>query len=125
MFTRNNRTNLTLLVLRWTARGLSVASTAVLLLFIIGEPFDVSRITGKEWVGLALFPLGIVAGFAVAWWKEAWGGAITTVSLVVFCLLFVGSFSRAWAFFAFAFPGLLFVLSGLLSNLWKSEGLQT
>lgn len=125
MSTGNNRTNLILSVLRWTARGLSVASTAVLLLFIFGEPFDVSRISAKEWVGLALFPLGIVAGFAVAWWREIWGGALTTVSVVVFCLLFVNSFSHAWAFFLFALPGFLFIVFGLLSNFLEAEGLET
>ncbi len=107
------------MALRWTARILSIASTVVLLLFLFGEPFDVSRITAKEWAGLALFPLGVVIGFAIAWWKEIPGGAITTVSLIIFCLLFVGKSGRAWPFFIFALPGLLFIMSGLLARIRK------
>jgi hypothetical protein len=53
-------------------RGDNRAST-----FCFGEPFNASRRTWKEWIGLALFPLGRVIGFAVACWKETLGGAIT------------------------------------------------
>lgn len=104
------------LALRWTARLLSVASTGVLLLFLFGEPFPVAQITGKEWIGLALFPFGLVIGFAVAWWRERLGGLITIASLIVFCLLFVGDLRKSWAFFVFALPGFLFLMSGFLAR---------
>lgn len=52
---------------RWSARLLSLASAAMLLLFLFGEPFEPSKIAGREWLALIFFPLGIVVGFAVAW----------------------------------------------------------
>lgn len=104
------------LVVRWSARILSIASTLVLLIFLFGEPFNVSRITPKEWAGLALFPFGVVVGFAIAWRKEILGGAITFVCVLTTCLLFVRTFSQAWPFLVFAFPGLLFIISGLLAR---------
>lgn len=102
--------------MRLSARVLSIASTLVLLLFLFGEPFNVSRITPKQWAGLALLPLGVVVGFAMAWKKEILGGAITLGCVVTFCLLFVGKVGHAWPFFVFAFPGLLFIISGLLAR---------
>jgi hypothetical protein len=44
-------------VIRWTARTLSLLSTAALLLFVFGEPFPVSRLTAAQWLGFALFPV--------------------------------------------------------------------
>ena len=114
-----NRTESAQIVVRWSARILSIASTLVLLLFLFGEPFNVSRITPKEWAGLALFPFGVVLGFAIAWRKEILGGAITFVCAVTACLLFVRTFDQAWPFFVFAFPGLLFIISGLLTRLGR------
>lgn len=114
-----NRAASAQIIVRWSARVLSIASTLVLLLFLFGEPFNVSRITAKEWAGLALFPLGVVVGFAIAWRKEILGGAITLGCVVIFCLLFVGKFGHAWPFFVFAFPGLLFIISGSLARLGR------
>ena len=107
------------LVVRWSARILSIASTLVLLLFLFGEPFNVSRITPKEWAGLALFPFGVVVGFLLAWRKEILGGAITFVCVVTTRLLFVRTFSHAWPFLVFAFPGSLFIISGLLARVGR------
>jgi len=117
MFT-NRKEDRPLHLFRWAARVLSVLSTAVLLLFITGEKFEVSRITAKEWVGFALFPVGIVIGFAIGWWKEGLGGAITILSLLAFYLVYGylrGNFNLGWAFVVFAFPGFLFLISWLLS----------
>ena len=104
------------MTLRWAARLLSVLSTVVLLLFLFGEPFPVARITWKEWIGLALFPFGIVIGFAVAWWRELLGGAITIACLLLVCFLFVNDFGRSWTFFVITLPGFLFLLDGFISR---------
>jgi len=113
------------LVLRWIARMLSIVSTAVLFLFVAGEPFEVSRITPRQWVGFAFFPVGLVIGFAIAWWKESLGGAITVVSLLLFYLFYLRGVGGIWAFFIFAIPGLLFLASGLLARSGKTVRAQT
>ncbi|HEY8227765.1 MAG TPA: hypothetical protein VIG25_21020 [Pyrinomonadaceae bacterium] len=107
----------------WTARTLSVVSTLMLLLFLFGEPFPVTKIRPVEWLGLALFPGGIVLGFGVAWWREGLGGMITIGSLLIFYLVFVllpsGSFSKGGWFFVFAIPGFLFLISWSLRRSQK------
>lgn len=113
------------LALHWTARFLSIVSTGVLLLFILGEPFEVSRITARQWMGFAFFPVGIVIGFAIAWWKETLGGAITIASLLLFYLLYLRGSSSIWAFLFFAIPGLLFLVSGLLAHPRTSAEVRT
>lgn len=106
--------------LHWSARFLSLVSTFVILLFFVGERFEISRVAAREWVGLLLFPLGVIVGFAVAWWREGLGGAITVACLLgfylVYGLLLNGRVNQGWAFIVFASPGLLFLLSWLRSR---------
>ena len=113
------------LSLRWTARFLSIVSTAVLFLFLAGEPFQVSTITARQWMGFAFFPVGLVIGFAIAWWKESLGGAITVASLLLFYLFYPSGAGNIWAFFVFAIPGLLFLVSGLLPRSGESAEVPT
>ena len=105
---------------RWSARLLSIASTAMLLLFLFGESFEPSKIAGREWLALIFFPLGIVVGFVVAWWKEGLGGAITIASLLIFYLIFVfllrDNLARGGWFLVFALPGFLFLASYAISR---------
>jgi hypothetical protein len=72
--------------LRWLARILSLASIGILLLFLIGEGFNPAAVRFKEGALLAFFPLGVVFGLAIAWWREGLGGAITAGSLLAFHL---------------------------------------
>ena len=107
-------------VLRWLARGLSVLSTSVLLLFVLGEPFPIGRITAVQWLGLSLFPLGVIVGFIVAWWKEGLGALITLGSLVAFYVVFGfllnGNLKQGGWFVVFASPAFLFFLSWALGR---------
>jgi len=113
MFVQNQSGRVAMVLFRWSARLLSIASTALLLLFVFGEKFEVSKVTGRQWLAFVFFPLGIVVGFAVAWWKEGLGGGITLVSLLIFYLVFVlllgGNIARGAWFLVFALPGFLFL----------------
>jgi hypothetical protein len=112
MFVQNQSGRVAMVLFRWSARLLSIASTALLLLFVFGEKFEVSKVTGRQWLAFVFFPLGIVVGFAVAWWKEGIGGGITLVSLLIFYLIFVqlgGNIARGAWFLVFALPGFLFL----------------
>ncbi|HEX7296365.1 MAG TPA: hypothetical protein VF251_11460, partial [Pyrinomonadaceae bacterium] len=109
MFDRNS---LVADIVRWTARVLSVFSTFVLMQFLFGEPFNFEKVTPTQWLGLALFPVGLIIGFAVAWWREALGGSITIGSLLAFYVVFTTlmhqSLSNGGWFFVFGIPGFLF-----------------
>jgi len=102
--------------LRWTARVWGVASTLLLIAFIFGGQESL-RFTAGQAVGFLLFPVGVVAGFAVAWRRELAGGLITLASLVLFYgYAFIGSGRFPGMYFLlFAAPGFLHTASALLA----------
>ena len=115
-----------LFALAWAARATSVVSTGLLLLFFVGEGFDPSGVTPRQWAGLLFFPLGVVAGMILAWWREGVGGVVTVGSLLAFYAWHVlaGDWvPRGSAFIAFALPGFLFLLHALLSRRTNEPGL--
>jgi hypothetical protein len=106
--------------LRWTARVWSVLSVAFILMFVVGEGIGGggSRLGLKTWVGLALFPIGVCAGLAVSWFREAWGGVLAIGCLIAFYAwewLLCGVWPRGPFFFLVAAPGLLFLTASFLS----------
>jgi hypothetical protein len=108
-------------VIRWVARVWAVASIGLILAFVVGEGFNPSQIKPREWVGLFFFPVGICAGMVLAWWKEGLGGIITVGSLLAFYLVHrvtAGTLPKGWAWWAFAAPGFVF----LLSWYWSRRG---
>ncbi len=109
------------LILRWTARILSVACLLLLLAFAVGEDgIKLSRVALHEWVGLAFFPFGVAVGMLVGWWNEKLGGLISIVSLAAFYLIYGGmvrgNMAMGWYFVLFTLPGFLFLLSGLMRS---------
>jgi hypothetical protein len=104
-------------VLRWTARVWGIASTLLLLAFAFGGREHV-RFTANEAIGFLFFPIGVIAGFAVAWWRELAGGLITMGSLALFYVwLFArdGRLPTGPYFLLFAAPGILHIASALLA----------
>lgn len=100
--------------LRWAARLGSIASIGFLIPFAFsgGNPP-----TWGEWLMIAFFPVGVVAGMLVGWKRERLGGAIAVASLLGFygvALAREGHLPRGPWFVVFAAPGLLFLLCGLL-----------
>ena len=101
-------------VVRWTARAWAVASILLIAAFFVGEGFHPSQIEPREWLGLVFFPVGICAGMILAWWREGLGGGITVSSLLIFYVIHfatAGTFPKGWAWWVFAAPGFLFLLS--------------
>lgn len=108
-----------ILSIRWLARLLSLLSIGLFLLIFIGEEFDPTVITFREWVGLFFFPFGITVGMILAWWREAVGGAITIGSLLAFYLvdfILSGDFPGGPFFLLFALPGFLFLICAKLEE---------
>jgi len=99
-------------VIRWTAKLTSLLSIGILLLFFIGEGFNPTKLSLKEWMFFLFFPLGVILGLLIGWKKEFIGSLIAILSLTAFCLLETinGGFPGL-AFFVFASPGLLFLIS--------------
>jgi hypothetical protein len=104
-------------VLRWTGRAWGIASALLLLGFAFGGREHV-RFTAGEAVGFLLFPLGVIAGFAVAWRRELVGGLVTVGSLALFYLWVFARDGRLPAgpyFLLFAAPGFLHVVIALIA----------
>jgi len=111
---------LPLALIELLARGGSIASITLLILLFMGEAFHPTEISSNEWAGLLFFPIGVIIGMMVAWWKEALGSAVTLLSLLAFYLVYgylLRNHIGGWAFIAFASPGFLFLLHWLFATL--------
>ena len=119
MFSKRIDWGLPLAVVELLARVGSIASITLLLMLFAGEGLHPSEVAPRQWVGLFFFPLGVMIGMVLAWWKEGVGAAITLGSLVAFYLVY-GYLMRyhiaGWAFIIFASPGFLFLMHWLLSG---------
>ena len=107
--------------IRWTARVWSVLSILAVLVFAIGEigQGNGQRPTLQEWVGLALWPIGVCVGLAVAWYREEIGGSVALGCLLAFYLWNVfrsGHLPRGPFFFLIAAPAVLFLIVRPLSR---------
>jgi hypothetical protein len=99
--------------LRWTARLTSLTSAGIVLMFAFGES---GTPTAREWLLLAFFPIGLVLGMGLGWWRELLGGAVALGSLAVFYAIlfaFRGSVPTSPYFAILAAPGALFLAAGL------------
>lgn len=106
--------NKNLRIMRIAARVWSVLSIAFVLLFFIGEMMNPTgpAPTRTEWVGLSFFPIGVVIGLILGWWREGIGGAVTVLSLISFYIWDLarsGDFPGGPFFLLVAAPGFLFL----------------
>ena len=126
MFSNRIDLGFPLAVIELLARVGSIASITLLLMLFAGEGLHPSQVTSRQWVGLFFFPIGVMIGMAIAWWKEGLGAAITLGSLLVFYLVY-GYLMRyhigGWAFVVFASPAFLFLLHWLFSGAEEKHAL--
>lgn len=113
--TRKSRT------LTWIAKIWNVISVVFVLAFLFGQGLNTHGVgpTTTEWIGLALWPGGVIVGLIVAWFRKELGGAMAIASLIAFYfwnLLERGKFPGGPYFLLVAAPGILFLLSSLLSR---------
>jgi len=106
-------------IIELLARITSIASITLLVMLFQAEAFHPSDVALKEWIGLFFFPLGVIAGMVIAWWKEGLGAGIALGSLVVFYVVYgflMSNHIGGWAFVTFSSPALLFLAHWLLSG---------
>lgn len=84
MFDSRSDLGLPLALIELLARIGSVASITLLVLLFMGDAIRPSEISSNEWAGLVFFPIGVMIGMVIAWWKEGVGSVITVASLVGF-----------------------------------------
>ncbi len=115
-------------VARWIARVWSILGILVVCAFAVGEVAHGSgpRPTLQEWVGLALWPIGVCVGLAVAWYREELGGALAlgcVIAFYIWNLLHSRHLPQGPFFFLIAAPGLLFLFAGFLSHRGAVRGI--
>jgi peptidoglycan/LPS O-acetylase OafA/YrhL len=114
--------------IRCVARVWSVLSIALVLVFVFGEVVGGGhgpKPTAQEWLGIALWPIGVGLGLVLAWRREILGGAIALSCLIAFCgwnLYLSGHLPRGPIFSLVAAPGALFVIAALLSQRTNDSG---
>src|SRR5262249_20274597 len=94
-----------------------IASALLLMAFAFGGREHL-RFTAVSAAVFLLFPVGVVAGFVLAWWRELAGGLVTVGSLALFYLLLFawnGWVPRTPYFLLFAAPGFLHLASALIT----------
>jgi hypothetical protein len=102
------------MILRWIARVWGLASTLLLLAFAFGGREHL-RFTLNEGIAFLFFPIGLILGLGVVWWREGLGGLISIVSLALFYLFMfavAGKLPAGPYFLLFAAPGFLHFWNG-------------
>ncbi len=115
---------ITTLGFRWLARLTSLVSIGTIVLFLLAEPFNPANVRPRDWVGLVCFPIGVMMGLMIAWWKEGLGAVISLASLLAFYTIFgwlMGSRVGGPWFVIFTSPAFLFLVAWFLSKRNFSE----
>ncbi|MBN1642107.1 MAG: hypothetical protein JXA09_12810 [Anaerolineae bacterium] len=113
-------------VIRWIGRVLALLTVAFVLVFFFGEA-DFSqplRLSAGEIISLLFFPLGLIGGNVLGWWREGLGALITLGSLCVFYALdlaFTGTFPSGSYFALLASPSLFYGLYWILSRARRAQ----
>ena len=109
---------LPLAVIELLARVGSIASITLLILLFMDDAVRPSEISANQWAGLVFFPIGVVIGMVIAWWKEGVGSVLTVASLIGFYMVYgylLRNHIGGWWFIVFASPGFLFLLHWFLN----------
>jgi len=104
-------------LVEFLARVGSVASITLLVFLFQAEMLHPSEIASREWFGLIFFPIGIIIGLAIAWWKEGLGVSITIGSLLSFYFVYgylLQYHIGGLVFVVFASPAFLFFFHWVL-----------
>jgi hypothetical protein len=117
MYIRRTDFDVSLTLIEWLARIGSIASITLLIMLFQAEALHPSQVASKEWAALVFFPIGIVIGLMIAWWREGVGASLTLISLLAFYFVYGYLFRyhiSGWAFVLFASPAFLFLFHWLL-----------
>jgi hypothetical protein len=109
------------LAMRWGARATSILSVIYVLISAAGGGLrnQGPGPTGQEWVGLALFPIGVCIGLALAWFREGLGGILALACLMAFYawnLIRSGSLPHSPFFLFIGAPSVLFIAASFQTH---------
>ena len=108
-------------VILWIARIWGILFVVMVLVIGVAGALnpDEPSPTPREWIGIALFPVGVSVGYALGWRWQLLGGTVSLGCLAAFFvwLLIERGGIRAWpVFLLFGVPGMLFVAYWFISR---------
>jgi hypothetical protein len=111
----------TLQIFRWVSRILSL-SLIILIILFLSEPANSPSL--KEIFLLAFFPLGLVLGYILSYFKELLGSVIAITSLILFFI--IGYYNGAnyfsiMYFYLFLIPAFINIAIVLFENINKNK----
>ena len=100
-------------VLHWIARLGSIAALVPVLLILFGEP-GTGPAGFREWVYLALFPIGFSIGYLLGWRWPLFGGCLSLACMALSLVVIGRTFDlRAYLIWGIlSVPGIFYVLAG-------------
>lgn len=112
------------LILRWIARVMSLGTIGIIGAFAFGEGTP----TKAEWLVLAFFPIGLVVGLVLAWWREIPGALLALGSMAAFYAIHFaarGTFPAGPYFAVLVSPAVVFLAAGLINRMMRTPGTPT
>ncbi len=109
--------NLLLKIFKWTGRTLSILCIGFILMFLIGEGYSLLKPGIRVIILHLFFPIGVITGMIISWFKEGFGGAITIASLCDFYILnliLYGKLPKGPWFLIISSPGIIFLIYWIL-----------
>jgi hypothetical protein len=108
-------------ILLWVARLGAIAALVPVLLILVGEP-GTGPAGVREWVYLALFPIGFSIGYLLGWRWPVFGGCLSLACMAVSLIVIGRTFGlSAYLFWGIlSVPGILYVIAGWKSRMSKS-----
>jgi hypothetical protein len=103
-------------ILNWLARIWSIVSIAFILIFFLGSLLgpDKGGENDPSILMFVFFPIGLLIGLILAWKWKFTGGLIAVLSIILFHLTIEPEFNLFIELLAF--PGLLFLILGVISK---------
>lgn len=101
-------------ILRWSARGLSVLLVGLVLLMAAGERPNLIAVIRSTRGSFLVFPFAVCIRMVLAWRWELAGGVLSLASMGLFYVIEYaqsGRFPRGPFFLVFGLPALLFLAS--------------
>jgi hypothetical protein len=108
---------------RWTARVWALIIVAIILFMFIAHAVTdgigpLVKLTLRESLMMAAFLITTIS-LALGWKWELVGGSLTLTGMAAFYIIdfvFSGTFPQGNFFLIIAFPGVLYLIAGLLNN---------
>lgn len=107
---------------KFIAMFFSIIVFIVLLLFIVGEkknPGNLFDFSTREFIAFIFFPIGVMIGMIISWWRQLTGALVTIISFLIFYFVYYlmwGNLPGGVWFLVFISPAFLSLIAGVMKR---------